>query len=116
MLPAVHRLRSPRDFSATTRHGVSATSRSVVAYLRVPSEAQVNEPARVGLVVSRAVGGSVVRHRVSRRLRSAVRPFLESLPAGSMMVLRALPAAGTDSDLGSATASAVERVIGRVRP
>src|SRR4051794_22861366 len=33
-------------------------------------------PARAGFVVSSAVGNSVVRHRVSRRLREQVRPLL----------------------------------------
>jgi ribonuclease P protein component len=44
-------------------------------------------------VVSRAVGGSVVRHRVARRLRHLVRERLEDLPAGARLVVRALPPA-----------------------
>jgi ribonuclease P protein component len=57
---------------------------------------------RAGLVVSKAVGGSVVRHRVSRRLRHLLRPRLEELPAGAMVVVRALPPAAeaTSADLG----------------
>jgi ribonuclease P protein component len=53
-------------------------------------------------VVSRAVGGSVVRHRVSRRLRHLLAPRLAELPAGSMLVVRALPpaAAATSAELG----------------
>ena len=50
---------------------------------------------RVGLVVGRAVGGSVVRHRVSRRLRALMAARLATLPAGSATVIRALPGAGT---------------------
>jgi ribonuclease P protein component len=46
---------------------------------------------RVGLVVSKAVGGAVVRHRVSRRLRHVMRDRLSRLPAGSRVVIRALP-------------------------
>jgi ribonuclease P protein component len=42
-------------------------------------------PPRAGLVVSRAVGGSVVRHRVARRLRHLLRPRLATLPAGSVL-------------------------------
>ena len=37
-------------------------------------------PARAGLVVSGKVGNSVVRHRVSRRLRAQLRPLLAELP------------------------------------
>lgn len=48
---------------------------------------------RVGFVVGRTVGGSVVRHRVVRRLRHLVRDRLDRLPAGSLTVVRALPPA-----------------------
>lgn len=51
--------------------------------------------ARVGFVVGRAVGGSVVRHRTVRRLRHLVRDRLEQLPGGALLVVRALPPAGT---------------------
>lgn len=51
----------------------------------------VEAPSRVGFVVSAAVGNSVVRHRVTRRLRAQVRPLLPLLPAGSDLVIRALP-------------------------
>jgi len=47
--------------------------------------------------VSKAVGGSVVRHAVARRLRHLVRPRLTSLPAGSRLVVRALPDSATAS-------------------
>jgi ribonuclease P protein component len=53
---------------------------------------------RAGFVVSRAVGGSVVRHRVVRRLRHLVADRIGSLPAGTRIVVRALPpAAGASS-------------------
>ena len=38
---------------------------------------------RAGFVVSKAVGGSVVRHRVARRLRHLVAPRLAELPPGT---------------------------------
>jgi ribonuclease P protein component len=47
----------------------------------------------VGLVVGRAVGGSVVRHRVSRRLRAELAQRLTLLAPSSATVVRALPAA-----------------------
>lgn len=113
MLPAVHRLRSARDFTTTTRRGTSAASGSVVAYVHRPSAGADDSPARVGLIVTRAVGGSVVRHRVSRRLRAAVRPLVPGLPAGSTVVLRALPSASTDRELADAVAVAVGRALDR---
>jgi ribonuclease P protein component len=53
-------------------------------------------------VVSKAVGCSVVRHRVSRRLRHLLAPRLDGLPAGALLVVRALPpaAAATSAELG----------------
>ena len=48
-------------------------------------------PARVGFVVSKAVGNSVVRNRVQRRLRHLAREWVADLPAGTVLVVRALP-------------------------
>ncbi len=50
---------------------------------------------RAGFVVGKAVGNSVVRHRVTRRLRAAVREELGRLPATADLVVRARPEAGT---------------------
>lgn len=58
---------------------------------------------RVGFVVSKAVGGSVVRHRVSRQLRHVLRDRLDRFPAGTRVVVRALPrsASAHSSRLGA---------------
>lgn len=53
--------------------------------------------ARAGFVVGRAVGNSVVRHRVTRRLRAVVRAELHRLPATADLVVRARPEAGVAS-------------------
>ena len=45
----------------------------------------------MGLVVGKSVGGSVVRHRVARQLRAQMASRIGSLPAGSGVVIRALP-------------------------
>jgi ribonuclease P protein component len=45
--------------------------------------------------VSKAVGGSVVRSRVSRQIRHQLRALLPAVPAGSRLVVRAAPAAAT---------------------
>jgi ribonuclease P protein component len=52
-------------------------------------------PARAGFVVSKAVGPAVVRNRVKRRLRYLVAARIVGLPPGSLVVVRALPPAGT---------------------
>ena len=50
-------------------------------------------PAKVGFIVSKAVGGAVVRNRVKRRLRAMSRPLVAAMPDGLDVVVRALPAA-----------------------
>jgi ribonuclease P protein component len=52
---------------------------------------------RAGFVVSKAVGGSVVRHRVARRLRHLVGARLSMLPSDALLVVRALPPAATST-------------------
>ena len=69
----------------------------------------VQDPARVGFVVSKAVGGSVVRHRVARRLRHVLRERLDSLPAGTRLVVRALPRSATADS--ARLASDVDRAL-----
>ena len=56
--------------------------------------------ARAGFVVGRAVGNSVVRHRVTRRLRAVVATELSRLPSSADLVVRARPeAADAASDV-----------------
>jgi ribonuclease P protein component len=50
---------------------------------------------RAGFVVGKAVGNSVVRHRVTRRLRALVREELARLPEGADLVVRARPEAAS---------------------
>ena len=90
MLPAENRLREGSDFRHAFRRGVSAGSRHLVLHC-APEESHAT---RVGFVVSKAVGNAVVRNRVKRRLREAVRARLGGLPAG-LLVVRAKPAAAS---------------------
>lgn len=54
-------------------------------------------PPRVGFVVSKTVGNAVLRNRVKRRLRHLVREQISSLPDAGVLVVRALPPAGSAS-------------------
>ncbi len=78
-------------------------------------------PALAGLVVSKAVGGAVVRTRVKRRLRHLLAARASGLPPGSRLVVRANPsAAGASSadlgaDLDRALAAASRPARGRGR-
>lgn len=106
-------MRRRDEFRLVTRRGRRAGRPRLVAHLLVPDDGGA-APPRVGLVVSRAVGGSVVRHRVARRLRHVVRDRLGLLPPGSLLVLRATPrAADADSrDLALDLEQALDRVLG----
>lgn len=104
MIPAANRMRSAADFAHTTRRGTKVARGSVVVYV-----AHVQDAAapRVGLIVSKAVGNSVVRHRVSRRIRGAMAPVIPALPTGIRVVVRALPGADTDPELARSVADGV---------
>jgi len=49
----------------------------------------------MGLVIAKTVGGSVIRHRVARRLRALVAVRIASWPLGLDVVIRALPSAAS---------------------
>src|SRR6185437_17141780 len=123
MLPARYRMRSTAEFSATTRRGRRTRVGDLVLYLgRAPetgaAESGEPETTKVGLIVSRTVGGSVVRHQVSRRLRAQLAGLLDQLPAGSKLVVRALPGAATakSSTLGRDLELAMRRLTTGARP
>ena len=69
-------------------------------------------PARAGFVVSKAVGPAVVRNRVKRRLRHLVAGRLDRLPAGTVLVVRALPPASgaSSADLARDLDAALARL------
>lgn len=64
--------------------------------------------------MSKAVGGSVVRNKVKRRLRHLMRDRVALFPPGSLVVVRALPGAG-DADhvqLAQDLDAAIGRLLG----
>jgi ribonuclease P protein component len=115
VLPAGSRLTRRDEFTSVVRRGRrSGRSRLVVHLHRIPD----GDGPRAGFVVSKAVGGSVVRHRVARRLRHLVVPRLGGLPADARLVVRALaPAADASSaelaaDLDAGIAGALRKLTG----
>jgi ribonuclease P protein component len=86
-----------------------------VVHLLAPTPNQpVDQPSRAGFVVGRKVGGAVERNRVSRRLRHLMRPRLSNLPAGTAVVVRALPgsASASSQELASSLDGALRRLAG----
>lgn len=93
-MPRHHRLRRSTQFEAAVRHGVRAARGHVVVHLSHSTEIS---DALVGFVVSKAVGNSVVRHRVSRKLRHAMASRIAQLPQDCLVVVRANPSSATAS-------------------
>lgn len=115
MLAAPHRLRTHIDFDAAVRRGRRAGRPLLTVHLLRPATAEMAmlaQPPRVGLVVSKAVGSSVVRHRVARRLRHLLRDRVGALSSGAVVVVRAAPAAATASshDLAADLDAALRRL------
>ena len=112
MLPRPNKLTRSDDFRKAVKNGVRAGSHVLVvhAYDRSTDIAREGGP-RTGLVVSKAVGNAVVRHRTSRRLRHVCMSLMrdgvngKALPANVDIVIRALPASS------EATSQRLERDI-----
>ncbi len=140
MLPSESRVRRGDEFARAIRAGRRSGRAHLVAYLaaadgndgsgsagrgdafrateagsaKAIDEARTGPVARAGFVVSKAVGNAVVRNRVRRRLRHLCADRLDTLPAGSILVVRALPpAAEADSALlGRELDAALKRLTG----
>ncbi|MER5639563.1 ribonuclease P protein component [Kitasatospora sp. NPDC002227] len=128
MLPSENRLRRRQDFATAVKRGRRAGRPLLVVHLSraeetegpadrnsdsSPHVAEGLPSARAGFVVSKAVGPAVVRNQVKRRLRHLVRSHLARLPAGSLIVVRALPSAGsaTYAELEHDLAAALRRLL-----
>jgi ribonuclease P protein component len=109
-------MRRGAEFALTVRTGLRAGRPLVVGHLLVRADGMHDrEPARVGFVVSRAVGSAVTRNRVKRRLRELMRGYLQSLPGGSLLVVRANAAAAhaSQSDLAADLGLVISRLLRR---
>ncbi|MCU1437411.1 MAG: rnpA [Naasia sp.] len=91
MLPRANRVVSAADYRRIVRKGRRVSGRATVAYV---DRLTPGEPARFGFIVSKAVGGAVVRNRVRRRLKAASFALLDAAPERAV-VFRALPSAAT---------------------
>lgn len=114
MLPPEHRLRRSADFTEVVRRGRRASRPTLTVHLLAGPSAGSADPSRAGLVVSKAVGNAVARHRTSRRLRHLLREHVSTtLPAGSRLVVRAAPRAGTADSvaLGADLAQALQSAL-----
>ena len=88
MLAKTARLIESGDFARATKSGIRFSSANFVGYLYI--NASSIEPARAGLIISKSVGGSVARHRLSRKIRHSLRNEYSKLPGGALLVIRGL--------------------------
>ena len=104
-------MRRSTDFASVVQSGRRSRGGPVVVHQQPDLGAIA---PLVGFVVGKAVGGSVTRHRVARRLRAQMGSRLGSLQAGSGTVVRALPEAAdaTSAQLGEGLDRALARLAG----
>ncbi len=85
------RLSRSAEFERVYRHGRSLGNRYLVVYTFPRGDVDGPSETRLGLSVSRKVGGAVVRSTVKRLLREAFATEGERVPAGHDVVVVARP-------------------------
>lgn len=86
MTPKRRRLSRSGEFDRVYRDGSSHATRYLVLYT-FPRRDEGDDDVRLGVSVSRKVGGSVARNRAKRALREAFWGIAEQLPTGHDFVL-----------------------------
>jgi ribonuclease P protein component len=111
VLPKHHRLRRSRDFSQVYRQGRKAASAHLLVRVcsltptanakpEVPSDPAPPISPRIGIVVSLKVHKrAVVRNRLKRQVRAALRPLLPRLRPAQWIVISLKPEA-TECEYG----------------
>ena len=94
MLARPNRLTRGAEYKAVVRRGRRCAGAHTVTYI---NRAVTDGPARFGFIVSRQVGGAVVRNTVRRRLKALCFESLGVIAPGNDIVIRALPSAASAS-------------------
>lgn len=80
------RLTRSGDFDAVYRRGKSTSGRHLVVYAFRREDASPDDIARLGVSISRKVGGAVERNRLKRVLREQFAVLVAELPRGTDFV------------------------------
>ena len=111
------RLSRSGDFDRVYRDGQSHSNRYLVLYA-FPRQGDGDAEVRLGISVSRKVGGAVERNAVKRGLREAFWSLGAALPAAHDFVLVARPdlAGLLERDGTQGLAQALEGLVAQARP
>jgi ribonuclease P protein component len=106
--PKATRIRRRREFLSLGRKGSRWSAPHFVVLARARSGA-----SRLGVTVSRKVGGAVTRNRLKRRIREVFRRFPGRSRLAHDLVVIAKPGAGslTTSEISREFGAAVERQV-----
>ena len=104
------RLRTPAEFRRVRDVARRGIAHPLLVLHLAPNEL---DHARVGITVSGRVGKAVVRNRVRRRLREALRGRMAQLPRGNDVLITARPASASAS--WPELCAAVDTVLARAR-
>jgi len=121
VLPNSARIKSSSDFARVTKSGRRTTTDSLIAYLLLNqsnsgsspisnsnSNSKNDDNPKLGLIISKSVGNSVVRHRIARQIRHASFNYLSLLPTDSLLVIRAMK---RSNDAFTETKSLFEKIV-----
>jgi ribonuclease P protein component len=87
-----HRITRGADYRAVVRGGARCAGSHTVTHVVSTSAPR---PPRFGFIVSKQVGGAVVRNTVRRRLKAICAEAIPGVRDGADIVIRALPSSAT---------------------
>jgi len=112
VLARANRVTRPVDFRSAVRRGRRVSTSSAVLHVL---DRHASGPTRFGFIVTKAVGGAVIRNTIRRRLRAISHEVLPEIGDGRDVVVRALP--GSDAvpwvTLHAEIAEAIQRSVTR---
>lgn len=80
LLEKTHRLRKNSEFKFVYRYGRACSNEWMILRYVYLEELQKERPVRIGISVSKKVGGAVVRNKVKRRIAASLYDYANRLP------------------------------------